>query len=120
MIDPVQRLDGIARVCHEANRAWQIVTGDPVVSPSWDEASVDQRMSARDGVQVALAGATPEQLHESWTRNKLVNGWTFGAVKDEAAKTHPCLVPYDELPAEQRAKDALFGAIVTALGRAAS
>lgn len=30
---------------------------------------------------------------------------------------HPCLVPYAELPAEQRLKDDLFKAIVHILGR---
>jgi len=113
--DGVTDLEAVARVCHEANRAWQIVTGDPVVSPSWDEAPVDQRMSARDGVQAALRGATPEQLHDEWVRGKLSTGWTFGPVKDAAARTHPCLVAYDELPAEQRTKDRLFLSIVEAL-----
>jgi len=33
-------------------------------------------------------------------------------VKDAKAKTHPCMVDYDQLPAEQRRKDELFGAAV--------
>ena len=42
-------------------------------------------------------------------------GWVYGIEKDEAAMTHPCLVPYAELPADQRFKDSLFGAVVRAL-----
>ncbi len=42
-------------------------------------------------------------------------GWRYGLKKDPAAKTHPCLVPYWQLPAEQRRKDGLFAAIVAAL-----
>ena len=42
-------------------------------------------------------------------------GWVYGEHKDEQRKTHPCIVPYDELPAAQRAKDALFLANVRAL-----
>jgi len=105
----------IARVCHEANRALQIEAGDPAVSPSWDEAPEWQRASAVEGVAEARAGATPEQLHDSWCDSKVRDGWSFGAVKDAEAKTHPCLVPYDELPEDQRRKDAVFGAIVGAL-----
>jgi hypothetical protein len=105
----------IARVCHEANRALQVETGDPAVSPPWDEVPEWQRTSAVEGVQAALGGATPEQLHESWCAAKERDGWTHGEVKDAAARTHPCLVPYEELPAEQRAKDHLFAAVVAAL-----
>lgn len=109
----------IARVCHEANRAVQIATGDPAVSPSWDDAPEWQRESAMEEIQRALDGATPEQLHESWCAFKRADDWVFGEVKDADCKTHPCLVPYADLPPEQKAKDALFGAIVNALGGAA-
>lgn len=109
------KVEDIARVTHEANRAIQIATGDPAVSPHWEEAPEWQRNSAVDGVEKALAGATPEQLHESWCDFKRADGWVHGPVKNEALRTHPCLVPYAELPEDQRAKDAVFAAIVTAL-----
>lgn len=109
------RIAEIAQVCHEANRAVQAITGDPSPSPAWDGAPEWQRESAVEGVRQALDGATPEQLHESWCGHKRADGWTYGEVKDAGAKTHPCLVPYAELPAEQRAKDSLFHAIVAAL-----
>jgi len=105
----------IARVCHEANRALQVEAGDPAVSPSWDEAPEWQRASAIEGVAAAQAGATEQGLHQSWCDSKVQDGWTYGPVKDAEAKTHPCLVPYDELPEDQRRKDAVFGAIVGAL-----
>ncbi|MBM4525166.1 hypothetical protein GS462_11160 [Rhodococcus hoagii] len=109
------KVEDIARVTHEANRAIQIATSDPAVSPHWEEAPAWQRESALDGVQKALAGATAEQLHESWCDFKRAAGWVLGQAKDEALRTHPCLVPYAELPDEQRKKDAVFAAIVTAL-----
>ena len=106
----------IARVTHEANRAVQVETGDPAVSPHWDDAPQWQRDSATEGVEKALDGATPEELHESWCEFKRNDGWVYGDVKDADAKTHPCLVPYAELPADQRTKDTLFQAVVQALG----
>jgi hypothetical protein len=108
-------LTGIARVCHDANRAWQIASGDPAVSPLRDEAPDWQRASAIDGVRKALNGASSEQLHQDWCDFKTGDGWVYGSIKDETTKTHPCLVPYSELPPEQRRKDALFAAIVAAL-----
>jgi hypothetical protein len=104
----------IARVCHEANRAWCEVNGDGTQVP-FDEAPNWQVDSALEGVQKALDGATPRELHQSWCAAKVRDGWHWGEVKDPEAKTHPCLVDYDELPEEQRRKDALFAAIVKAL-----
>jgi hypothetical protein len=43
------------------------------------------------------------------------DGWRYGEAKDEGAKTHPCPVPFAELPEDQQRKDALFVAIVQAL-----
>lgn len=108
-------LQQIAAVAHDANRRLQILQGDPAPSPEWLDAPDWQRESAIDGVQAAIDGATPRQLHESWCAFKVADGWTFGPVKDADAKTHPCLVDYDDLPSEQRLKDALFAAIVQAL-----
>lgn len=108
----------IAHVCHEANRALQKITGDPVPSPRWEHAPKDQRESSRSGVVKALDGATPEQLHAEWCRFKHEDGWVWGPTKDPVNKTHPCMVPYADLPPEQKLKDALFTAIVRALSGA--
>ena len=59
--------------------------------------------------------ASPSAQHEAWMRDKVADGWVYGPVKDADAKTHPCMVPYDQLPPEQRVKDHVFKAIVNAL-----
>jgi hypothetical protein len=105
----------IARVCHEANRALQAVQRDSAPSLGWDEAPPWQREFAAECVEHGRAAVSAEVLHERWCDAKVADGWTFGDVKDDAAKTHPCLVPYDELPQGQRDKDDLFRAVVNAL-----
>ena len=105
----------IARVCHEANRALQLVAGDPAPSPEWDHAPEWQRESAVACVREAQAGATPEQLHESWCTFRAKVGWVYGETKDSDAKTHPCLVAYADLPLDQRQKDSVFHSLVAAL-----
>ena len=119
--EPVNPVDAtlIASICHEANRALCERFGDNS-QKSWAEAHPEQRESAIKGVEYRLANpeATPEDQHEAWSKEKEANGWVFGPVKDFEAKTHPCLVPYDELPLNQRLKDHLFQGIVDALATA--
>ncbi|MET4095131.1 RyR domain-containing protein [Arthrobacter sp. UYCu712] len=110
-------VEQIAHVCHEANRALQVTQGDPAVSPHFMEAAQWQVDSAFEGVEQALAGSSPEELHESWTKSKIQDGWCYGQAKDAAKKTHPCVVPYSELPAEQRLKDLVFHAVVGAFAQ---
>lgn len=106
----------IARVCHEANRAWCVENGDTSQKP-WGDAEPWQRDSAIKGVQFALANpdAPASAQHDAWSADKLAAGWRYGEVKDADAKTHPCLVPFDQLPHHQQAKDRLFKAIVASL-----
>lgn len=108
-----ERIKEAARAAHEVNRAFCAAIGDDSQVP-WEEAPAWQRQSAVAGVQAIAAdpNMTPEQSHESWMAQKEADGWVYGEEKDAEAKTHPCMVPYAELPPEQRAKDYIFGAIV--------
>jgi hypothetical protein len=112
-----QIVEACARAAHEVNRAYCLAIGDTSQS-SWDEAPDWQKQSCRNGVRGALAGATPEQSHESWLKEKRAAGWTWGAVKDPMKKEHPCFVPYADLPADQRAKDELYLSVVRATAHA--
>lgn len=109
-------VEAIAAVAHEANRAYCITLGD-LSQPSWTDAPEWQAKSARAGVRFHEANpdAGDSASHESWMREKYADGWTWGPVKDAEKRTHPCLVPFDELPVEQQRKDALFRAVVHAL-----
>jgi len=106
----------IARVCHEANRAYCAMLGDHS-QPPWDEAPKWQIDSAVNGVAFHLENpqAGPEHSHKSWMAEKQAAGWKFGPVKDAEKKEHPCMVPYEQLSLDQRVKDSLFIAIIHAL-----
>ena len=43
--------------------------------------------------------------HERWFREMKANNWSYGEVKNEKTKTHPDLVPYQELPIEKKIFD---------------
>lgn len=102
----------VARCCHEAVRALAACYGDFSI-PSWDAAPAWQVESACHGVAQLIhnPSLTPKELHELWMQHKLDEGWRYGSTKDPTQKTHPCLVPYDQLPAVQRAKDHVFRAV---------
>jgi len=46
-----------------------------------------------------------KNVHEVWAKNRIAEGWTYGTVRDDALKQHPCLVPYEELPESEREYD---------------
>ncbi len=106
----------IAKICHEANRAYCESIGD-FSQKSWEEAEPWQRSSAIAGVAFALANpdASASHQHGAWLKDKLADGWKYGPVKDPEKKEHPCCVGYEDLPKEQQAKDYLFRAIVESL-----
>jgi hypothetical protein len=106
----------IAQVAHEVNKAYCEAIGDNSQT-SWGEAPAWQKESALLGVMfhVENPNAGPEASHNSWLKEKLENGWRLGHVKDANEKTHPCILPFQDLPKEQQAKDFLFRQVVHSL-----
>jgi hypothetical protein len=109
-------IEQAARIAHEVNRAFCSGIGDTSQLP-WAYAPEWQKESARKGIEFhwkTIASGelpSPSASHESWTSEKESTGWKYGPVKDVDKKEHPCLVPYDQLPDEQKTKDFLFVAV---------
>lgn len=103
----------IAKIAHEVNRAYCQALGDES-QPAWEDAPQWQRDSAMLGVKLHVDNpdAGPHASHESWMNQKVSEGWVYGQEKQSDLKQHPCLVPFDELPREQQAKDYLFRGVV--------
>lgn len=112
LIHSPSMVERLARSAHEMNRVYCEALGD-YSHTSWDKAPEWQRESAREGVRALVrADLTPAQTHENWVAYKQNEGWRYGPVKDAEKKEHPCMVPYDQLPQEQKVKDHLFRAVV--------
>lgn len=109
----VDKIETAAKATHEVNRAYCMAIGDNS-QVSWEDAPEWQRESARRGVEAIISNPeiTSEESHNNWLEEKRANGWAWGSTKNPEMKLHPCMLPYADLPASQRAKDALFGATV--------
>ena len=46
-----------------------------------------------------------KNVHEVWAESRIEQGWTWGEERNDQRKTHPCLVPYEQLPEEEKDYD---------------
>ena len=54
---------------------------------------------------IQLSERIAENVHEVWAKARMDEGWTYGEKREDIHKKHPCLVPYDELPEEEKEYD---------------
>ena len=106
----------IAKVAHEINRAFCLAIGD-TSQPTWEDAPDWQKNSAIAGVKIHMLNPdlTPQESHAAWLEHKVKDGWVYGPEKDSEKKTHPCVIAYEDLPLEQKAKDYLFKQVIHSL-----
>ncbi|XP_076834095.1 ryanodine receptor 3 isoform X5 [Brachyhypopomus gauderio] len=43
-----------------------------------------------------------ENIHELWAMNKIELGWSYGKMRDDNKRQHPCLVDFSKLPETER------------------
>jgi|688.fasta_scaffold25794_6 hypothetical protein len=109
-------VEKIAQIAHEINADYCRSIGDNT-QPTWENATEWQKNSFINGVKFHLENpdASPSASHESWLKQKEEEGWMYGEVKNTETKEHPCFMPYDHLPVEQKSKDYLFKQVVNSL-----
>ena len=103
----------IAQIAHDANMGYSLSRLDFSQGP-WSETPDWVRESAIAMVEYVRKNpnAKPEEVHSSWSKNKMKDGWTLGPRTDPFHKTHSCLVQYENLPESQKAKYYIFLAVV--------
>ena len=69
---------------------------------------------------LALTEELAKNTHEVWSAGRIAQGWTFGEKRDDTKKTHPCLIPYEELDESEKEYDRATALetlkLITALG----
>ena len=66
-----------------------IDTSDVVLPEEWEQ----------------LVEEMSKNVHEVWAETRINQGWTYGEQRNDELKTHPCLVPYEELSEEEKVYD---------------
>jgi hypothetical protein len=107
------RIKTLSKMVHESNKALCEELGDKSQKP-WNEAPGYNHMSAMAGIQAVLDNPeiTPSQIHDVWMIQKQADGWVHGKTKDRDKKTHPSIVPYEQLSSTEQYKDYLVIYIV--------
>ena len=125
----------LARAIHDQYLATAARVGSGHETPSavpWDELPDPARESSRLQAEsilekVRAAGCeimpltdwdapsfafTPEEVeflaareHQRWMAAMAAEGYSYGPVRDDAAKKHPSMVPYEDLPEPEKEKD---------------
>ena len=79
-------------------------------------APIDTAAVELDRAQRLLVEKLARNTHDVWAQQRLDDGWRYGAERNDTAKTHPCLVPYDQLPEDEKDYDRVVsGAVVKTL-----
>ena len=101
---------------HDVNNAIRVHFGEKA-DPPLNELSKEVLVGKLNGIKKVIEnpGITPEMMHKEWMDSHIKDGWVYGEVKDFEKKTHPCLIPYEELPENQRLKDRIFVALVNSM-----
>jgi hypothetical protein len=99
----MNKIEFIANIRHIGWVTYQIAAGQPYN----EQINKDQYESLVDGIKFALdnPNITPEENHNNWMKMKVKQGWVYGEIKDFDKKTHPDLIPFNELPAIEQRKD---------------
>ena len=52
-----------------------------------------------------LVEQVAKNVHEVWANSRISQGWTWGPKRSDELKTHPCLIPYEDLPEVEKQYD---------------
>ena len=101
-----------ATFIYEAGRLQAIAAGCPIVPEPYADREADfrEQFEARISKQCDTTGrlSSPRELHEEWVEAYRKNGWRYGPVRDVQARTHPDMVPFEELGELEQDKDMVF------------
>lgn len=103
-----------AEFVYEGARLAAIAAEAPIVPEPWverEQAFRDQFLDVIERETGPGRKADARELHEDWVKAYVEMGWVYGPERDPVEKTHPDMVPYDELGQLEQDKDGVFVAL---------
>lgn len=103
-----------AQFVYECAALQAMAVDAPVVPEPWDDREESFKAQFRDVIEMMCGPdrkSSPEELHDDWVRAYEAMGWIYAPQRNTDLKTHPDMVPYDELEPRERDKDAVFVAL---------
>jgi hypothetical protein len=103
-----------AQFVYDGARLAALAAGAPIIPDPWSDREEAFRVQFLEVIERQCGpnrSQSPEELHGGWMQAYIAMGWIFGDTYDRDSKTHPDLVPYDQLGQLERDKDAVFVAL---------
>lgn len=102
--------NGLCGDCPQAARTWDDLTPFEKASniASADHQAVKQALLEQIGQHGGMPAAKKELCrleHERWCRFHYLHNWRYGPKRDDAARLHPSLVPFNDLSEAEQEKD---------------
>jgi len=102
----------VAMIAWEAYRNYLDIIGE-LPAPPWLAADNSKREQFVNGVKFHAENpnATPADSHEHWRKYMEARGYQYGDERNIKEKTHPAMIPFNQLPPELQAPHHLFASI---------
>ena len=72
---------------------------------NYDPTPIDISKVELDENLCELREAIAENAHDIWARKRMAEGWIYGPNRNDDKKENPCIVPYSQLPDEEKEYD---------------
>ena len=77
-----------------------------IASSNFTEEDRQRRIKAMK--ECAARSTSDQERHDSWMKMHIDSGWVYGTEFNSEKKTHPNLMPWDDLPATVKSKARIF------------
>jgi len=104
----------VAKTVHAVTRAYSYAIGQAELPPEWEHLPNKEKALSKNLIAEAISHliCTPQELHETWVKEKCERGWIHGLERDYDNKKHPCLVEWAELPEEEKIRDQMIVTLI--------